>query len=221
MKSLSITTKGVFVFFVILMSCKVLDIKKEVPVNELIVLDNEDGLSMEYFKERYYIGKSQQLLKRNRILDSVTDTFKNNGTSGPIELATLVNYYVKNKDIDYEKVGIENGYPVGTYHAGTYETDDIRQSFKTIEYKNANISGGFTIYNTKDSLLYETHFKNGTGYWKDFYLNESKLREEGQVKMNYKYGIWKYYDLFGKIDSTKTYTLQDSIDVRYPYCLFN
>ena len=41
------------------------------------------------------------------------------------------------------------------------------------------------------------------------------------MKNNYKEGVWKYYNLSGTIDSTKTYTLKDAVDVRFPYCFFN
>jgi hypothetical protein len=46
-------------------------------------------------------------------------------------------------------------------------------------------------------------------------------KEEGEVKNNFKYGEWKYYNKSGVIDSTKTYTLKDSVDIRFPHCIFN
>ena len=50
---------------------------------------------------------------------------------------------------------------------------------------------------------------------------EGKIREEGKVVDHYKYGEWKYYNENGKIDSIKAYQLSDSVDVRFPHCLFN
>jgi len=76
-------------------------------------------------------------------------------------------------------------------------------------------------------------FNNGYGDWTEYYFvdyfNEKKyekdddivLKEKGQVKINFKYGKWEYYNKVGNIDSTKTYTLQDSVDVRFPHCIFN
>ena len=70
-------------------------------------------------------------------------------------------------------------------------------------------------------MLYKTKFSQGTGYWKDYYYEEGTIREEGQVTRHYKTGEWKYYNKKGGIDSIKTYTVRDSVDVRFPYCLFN
>ena len=57
-------------------------------------------------------------------------------------------------------------------------------------------------------------------YPEEFEL-EGKIREEGKVVNHYKYGEWKYYNENGKIDSIKAYQLSDSVDVRFPHCLFN
>jgi len=51
--------------------------------------------------------------------------------------------------------------------------------------------------------------------------NYLKDIEEGKVVNHYKYGEWKYYNENGKIDSIKAYQLSDSVDVRFPHCLFN
>lgn len=77
-------------------------------------------------------------------------------------------------------------------------------------------------------------FKIGNGYWKeyfivDYYKNKDfeniekkpAIKEEGEVRNNFKFGEWKYYNKEGKIDSTKIYTLKDSVDVRFPHCIFN
>ena len=47
------------------------------------------------------------------------------------------------------------------------------------------------------------------------------LKSEGEIKNNFKFGEWKYYNKNGSIDSTKTYNLKDLVDVRFPYCIFN
>ena len=68
-------------------------------------------------------------------------------------------------------------------------------------------------------------FSEGSGYWKLYYYNAEDeivgVKEEGEIKHNYKIGQWKYYNREGTIDSVKTYSIKDSVDVRFPYCLFN
>ena len=68
-------------------------------------------------------------------------------------------------------------------------------------------------------------FSEGSGYWKLYYYNAENeivgVKEEGEIKHNYKIGQWKYYNREGTIDSVKTYSIKDSVDVRFPYCLFN
>ncbi|MCC9074398.1 hypothetical protein LNQ49_22650 [Flavobacterium sp. F-65] len=80
-------------------------------------------------------------------------------------------------------------------------------------------------------LNYNSTLINGAGNLKKYYYSQwngktqaySKeiLKEEGEVKNNFKFGEWKYYNKNGSIDSTKTYTLKDSVDVRFPHCIFN
>lgn len=41
------------------------------------------------------------------------------------------------------------------------------------------------------------------------------------MKNNFKFGEWKYYSKEGKVDRTKMDTLKDSVDVRFPHCIFN
>ena len=68
-------------------------------------------------------------------------------------------------------------------------------------------------------------FSEGSGYWKLYYYNTENeivgVKEEGEVRNNYKVGQWRYYNLEGGIDSVKTYSIKDSVDVRFPHCLFN
>lgn len=88
-----------------------------------------------------------------------------------------------------------------------------------------------TIKYKKDDeyLPLKTMFSNGTGTWRRFhYIQDENLeyirnhtKEEGEVKNNFKYGVWKYYNKEGKIDSIKNYSLKDSVDVRFPNCIFN
>ncbi|MBU3125738.1 hypothetical protein KN811_20170 [Sinomicrobium sp. 2019215] len=123
-----------------------------------------------------------------------------------------------------ENVVVFKGIPIETYERtitqwNGKEVDTLLQ--KTVEYCNNAIHGNMRIVKEEDrTILYSTKFKKGSGYWKDFFYTGS-LKEEGQVKKNFKYGKWTYYNKKGEIDSTKTYTLKDSIDVRFPHCIFN
>ena len=68
-------------------------------------------------------------------------------------------------------------------------------------------------------------FLEGSGYWKLYFYNTKNeivgIKEEGEIEHNYKVGQWKYYNQEGTIDSVKTYSINDSIDIRFPHCLFN
>jgi hypothetical protein len=72
-------------------------------------------------------------------------------------------------------------------------------------------------------------FIKGTGHFTEYYTPIYKsqkyellvIKSEGEIKNNFKIGKWKYYNRNGSVDSTKTYTLKDSVDVRFPYCIFN
>jgi len=120
-----------------------------------------------------------------------------------------------NKRIELEYIKIINGYLEGTY------TINPDMPLKEIYYKKSKMVGKYIVYNTDRQILYRTYFTNGNGYWKDYYYKEGKTREEGKVVDHYKYGEWKYYNENGKIDSIKAYQLSDSVDVRFPHCLFN
>lgn len=91
------------------------------------------------------------------------------------------------------------------------------------------------IYDNGDSnykfLKHSSFLNKGNGELKLYYyekwnyktqkFNIEKIKEEGKVKNNYKFGDWKYYNKKGSIDSTKAHLLKDSIDIRFPYSLFN
>lgn len=113
-----------------------------------------------------------------------------------------------------QNVEIRDGLPFGAY---CDFTDGVTCK-KDIHYDdNGNIDDYFSVHN------YNTKFIKGNGFWKDYYSINRKyfLKEEGEVRNNFKFGEWKYYNKKGKIDSIKTYTIKDSVDVRFPHCIFN
>ena len=87
--------------------------------------------------------------------------------------------------------------------------------------KKGTINGVYITKDMNDNLLYKTQFTDGSGYWKDFYYESGNIKEEGKVENNCKVGEWKYYNKNGTIDSLKIYSIKDSVDVRFPHCLFN
>ncbi|QCE40962.1 hypothetical protein [Psychroserpens sp. NJDZ02] len=176
--------------------------------------------SIDDFVSTRKVNKRSQIVEIKNKYDESYENIVSTYTEA-INMKPLFNHsFSKNIRIGSESVEIENGYPKGTYTVRVLR-DTLFFTLKKVDYIKSNISGELKIINFKDSLLYQTTFKKGTGYWKDYYYKESKLREEGNVKNNYKEGLWKYYSLSGDIDSTKTYTLKDAVDVRYPYCFFN
>lgn len=136
------------------------------------------------------------------------------------KIDSLQIFYRLNEEIDYV-VYIIKGKPTG-YTINV--NNNPRPSMYFVSYND----GGDIHYNfIKQSVL----LLQGNGILKNYYYGEWNgetqdysneiLKSEGQVKNNFKFGEWKYYNKSGSIDSTKTYTLKDSIDVRFPYCIFN
>ena len=131
----------------------------------------------------------------------------------------ILHLFSKKVTIGLEKVTILNGYSV-EYEVFYYQKDK-RLTLKKISYKKGTINGVYITKDTNDNLLYKTQFTDGSGYWKDFYYESGNIKEEGKVENNCKVGEWKYYNKNGTIDSLKIYSIKDSVDVRFPHCLFN
>lgn len=167
----------------------------------------------EFIKDHYInhkgqiIGKATQVELEDTILHSPSYIF---------ETFSLSYYEGENTYIGSHHIEIVDGYPKGKYqvcHGG--------DTLKSISYKDGNYSGFLEVFHIDGNRLYSSKFRKGSGYWKDFYPEEGVIKEDGEVKDNYKHGKWTYYSKTGKIDSVKTYRFQDSVDIRYPYCLFN
>lgn len=94
------------------------------------------------------------------------------------------------------------------------KTKDVKNSYQKMDFS----------YGSLRKNLY-----SGNGYWTRFYYEQNEefeyiithIKEEGEVKNNYKVGEWKYYNKNGEIDSLKVYSVKDSVDIRFPHCLFN
>ncbi|PID68922.1 MAG: hypothetical protein CR968_00465 [Flavobacteriia bacterium] len=195
-------------------SCKTQQTFKNTPPPYLI----KDSNIPSFIRDKY-INNKQQIIEKSYVseLEDGRAIFR---PEEYFETFALSKPYQYCKSC-YESVELFEGRPIGCYEVSSYEKKREVSIIKNYNYKKGHISGDYIIKNLKDSVLYKTRFKGGNGYWKDYYYKINKLREEGQVKNNYKYGAWKYYNKTGKLDSIKHYQLTDSVDVRFPYCLFN
>ena len=198
----------------ILIGCKINSQKTANPINpsdnrsDSLALwgnykyDGENILSLKEVKKKY-------TTKNGKLYDRVEKIFVSNITI----------QFRKDKNSS-EDVYLKNGLPINSY----YEKKSNNMDWRLINYdRNGDLSGVFAVAN------YETQFNKGNGAWKNYYHKDYKtlnginfqIKEEGEVRNNFKFGEWKYYNKEGKIDSTKFYTLKDSVDVRFPHCIFN
>lgn len=166
-------------------------------IDDTLFKNNVENISM--ILKKYSI-KNGRLYFKEKLLDKV-----------------CINFYIEN---DFSKSIIVNkGIPDMNYH--------YRISYVPSYIFSDN--GGFVPMYHHLNI-----FKTGHGYWKEYYLvdyyknrdfenieKKALIKEEGEVRHNFKFGEWKYYNREGKIDSVKTYTLKDSVDVRFPHCIFN
>ncbi|WP_247716572.1 hypothetical protein [Sinomicrobium weinanense] len=169
-----------------------------------------DGLNSEEYSDMMSLNQvlKKYCIKNGRLYDKVNKV----NVSG-------IHLQLKRSALCGEDVSIVMGLPVNHY----YNFKGRQKDWRFFKYDTNGNLDTFTIAN------YTTQFNRGAGYWKDFYFedlntykkNNLKVKEEGRVKKNFKYGEWKYYNENGTLDSIKNYTLKDSIDVRFPHCIFN
>ncbi|WP_299888187.1 hypothetical protein [uncultured Lacinutrix sp.] len=209
----------VFFSFIVLFGCKTNPSKPLPP--KLKVLDKQQQLSSKdsilyWASDSYNINddltfeKYSSVIKNYKINNGKLYDLKNN-----IVLDNIYITYHKDKK-NTEDIYIIKGLPQGVY----YSSKEIFKDWRTFKYdEKGNLNGSFTIAN------YTTTFNEGNGYWKDYYFNNAKtnyvLKEEGGISKNFKVGKWSYYSNKGQLVQTKEYSLKDSIDVRFPHCLFN
>lgn len=136
------------------------------------------------------------------------------------EIDSLQIFYRQNEDIDYI-VYVINGKPMG-YTINV--NNNPRPSMYSVSYNDeGDIQYDFIKQNVLllkgNGILKNYYYSQWNGKTQDYSLEV--LKEEGEVRNNFKIGEWKYYNKDGSIDSTKIYTLKDSVDVRFPHCIFN
>ncbi|KFF01740.1 hypothetical protein [Chryseobacterium luteum] len=162
-------------------------------------INSSEYNSIEQFKKDFSI-KSGNLVCENGIVKSMQLIFEDETT---IQFISINNGLTKGHEIQIK------GDPVPSGKSYFYD-------------KKGNVK---RISEVENELL------EGNGHYIDYYYPENKKnsgvvtipikKAEGEVRNNLKFGEWKYYNKEGKMDSIKTYALKDSIDVRFPYCIFN
>ncbi|MFC3758821.1 hypothetical protein ACFONJ_22870 [Chryseobacterium tructae] len=168
-------------------------------------------------KVAYYDFKKSKNLKRVKEQYSIKkDILFYNGK----KVDSLLIFYRQSENVNYS-VYIINGRPTGY-------TIDVNNNPNPSMYSVTYDKDGNLNYNFIEQHIY---LHKGNGIIKNYYYGEwngknqsfSKevLKEEGEVENNFKVGEWKYYNKEGRIDSIKTYTLKDAVDIRFPYCIFN
>lgn len=161
--------------------------------------DSCEGLwwceSISSFVKRYSINEKGQFFNINvyRKIDANLSIMGKN---------LIINrYYTKGQTIGNEYI-YDNGYLEGKYCV-IYTDDTIPITFKEAHYKKGVLTGEYWVKSLSGKMLYKTKFRQGTGYWKDYYYEEGTIRKEGQVIHHYKTGEWKYYNKSGGIDSIR------------------
>lgn len=164
--------------------------------------DFKNSKNLGIVKNEYSI-RNGEIFHKNKIIDSLTI------------------FYMQDENVEYV-IEIKRGKSI---YQIINVVNNPRPSMYSVTYdKDGNI-------NNYHNLKQISYLPQGNGNLKVFYYGfwdgrnqkyiEGSLKEEGIVKNNFKTGEWKYYNKEGKIDSTKTYTLKDSVDVRFPHCIFN
>jgi hypothetical protein len=168
--------------------------------------DNDvDYNSIEQFKKDFFV-KNGKLSCSNGIINQMKLSYRNIDS---YEFININKGLIKGHEIDVKDAPVGRG-----FYALLYKYD-----------KEGNLGGIFFADEEK------LKFIKGTGHYIEYYtpvfnVQSRKyepliIKGEGEIKNNFKYGEWKYYNKSGAIDSTKTYTLKDLIDVRFPHCIFN
>ncbi|NRS90839.1 hypothetical protein HNQ02_003786 [Flavobacterium sp. 7E] len=210
---------------------KFLDNSYEEDFDSLIIKKDKRKIT----KDKYFVISLKDFITNYQIKENIL-LDKNKSTKSIINILRFKNHNELkilsiNKGIFTAVNIIEDGYPLdseGYDFDGKGNIDYLYNNLSNIYIKtnNQNIN-----YEKLDFSYYplKKKFYSGNGNWERFYYVQDKnleylvthVKENGEVKNNYKFGEWKYYNKSGVIDSTKIYTLKDSIDVRFPYCIFN
>jgi hypothetical protein len=149
------------------------------------------------------------------------------------------NYYIKNGLLFYKNKIVSNlkiNYQLNDSVEYDLEIKKGKPIIQIVEVLGNPKPSMHRVEYTGDSVIYKflkntSYLNKGDGNLKFYYYGKwnpknqkfstEYIKEEGEVKNNFKFGEWKYYDKKGEIVSAKTYTIQDSVDVRFPFSIFN
>jgi hypothetical protein len=167
----------------------------------IINYDIKHSKSLEVVKKQYNMKSGILYYKKNKI-DSLQIFYRSN------EDIDYIVYIIKGKLTGYT-INVNNNPRPSIYSVSYNNEGDIRYDFIK---QNVFLLKG-------NGILKNYYYGKWNGKTQDY--SKEILKEEGEVKNNFKFGEWRYYNRKGEIDSTKTYTLKDSVDVRFPHCIFN
>ncbi|BFM45641.1 hypothetical protein CFS9_42820 [Flavobacterium sp. CFS9] len=163
--------------------------------------DFKHSKSLEVVKKQYSMKNGKLYYKKSKI-DSLQIFYRSD------ENIDYIVYIIKGKPTGYT-INVNNNPRPSMYSVSYNNEGDIRYDFIK--------QNGFLLKG--NGFLKNYYYAEWNGKTQDY--SEETLKEEGEVKNNFKFGEWKYYNKNGSIESTKTYTLKDSVDVRFPNCIFN
>jgi len=155
--------------------------------------------SIEQFKKDFFF-KSGKLACKNGVIKNMRLVFQDE--------TTIQFIHINNGFIERHEIQIIND-PIPSGKSYYYDKEGNIKAIS--EVKNGLLKG--------NSHFIDYHYPKNTE--STGVITMPILKSEGEVKNNFKFGKWKYYNKNGSIESMKTYTLKDSVDVRFPYCLFN
>lgn len=163
--------------------------------------DIKSSKKISLVKKEYSI-KDGILYFKNKKVDSLRIFYQQN------ENTEIIVDIVNGKPLEY--IIEANNNPLPTMYRVTYfENGDINYHFIERE-----------VFLPKGSRIFKNYYYSRWNSKIQKFSTEI-LKEEGKIENNFKIGEWKYYNPNGTLDSLKTYTLEDSVDVRFLHCLFN
>lgn len=158
---------------------------------------NNDKLSLEKFKNDFSLA-SDKLEYHTKVFNGKI-IFENETT---IQFINFNDGFITQHEIQIK------GDPVPSGKTYFYDKNGNVERISEVENELPNGTGHFMCYS------YPKNSKSG-------YRTKPIINCEGEIKNNFKSGEWKYYNKEGIVEKTKTYNLIDSVDVRFPNCIFN
>jgi hypothetical protein len=201
-------------------------IKKEKWDNGKLIYRKEFSFNQCNLKEKYKLSNIPNTIDYNSIEQFKKDFFIRNGKVRCLNgVISRMQIFFKNIE-SFEFIKINNGLPIS--HEINVEDAPVGMGNNAISSYYDNEGNLERMFFTEEKKY---NFIKGSGHYVEYYTPVFNLKSQnyepliikgkGEIRDNFKIGEWKYYDRNGKVDIIKTYSLNDFVDVRFPYCLFN